>query len=142
MKRTVSSAASTSLLSLLRAPTNDVYLIGTAHVSAASERAVRSVIQAVRPGVVMVELCDDRARAMRQNARGPSLMDALGHALPFLSGHPDLKPYALSLKRGGSNLSPLLARIRISIPDYFHRTRGGGRFGAAGLLDWWCDRSA
>ena len=99
MKRTVSSAASTSLLSLLRAPTNDVYLVGTAHVSAASERAVRSVIQAVRPGVVMVELCDDRARAMRQNTRGPSLMDALGHALPFLSDHPNLKP-ALELLDG------------------------------------------
>ena len=98
-RRTVTSAASSSLLSLLRAPTNDVYLIGTAHVSAASERAVRSVIQAVRPGAVMVELCDDRARAMRQNARGPSLMDALGLALPFLSGHPHLKP-ALELLDG------------------------------------------
>ena len=40
---------------------NEVYLIGTAHVSKKSAEEVRDVIQAVRPDTVFVELCEKRA---------------------------------------------------------------------------------
>jgi len=59
-----------STLTLLRSPDMEVYLCGTAHISAASERAVREIIQAVRPAVVVVELCEERAAALRARGRG------------------------------------------------------------------------
>ncbi|KAG0620270.1 hypothetical protein M758_4G203300 [Ceratodon purpureus] len=51
-------------LSYLRNPTNgaQVYLVGTAHVSAKSAEQVREVINQVRPDKVAVELCEERAK--------------------------------------------------------------------------------
>jgi pheromone shutdown protein TraB len=64
----VQSGAS-STLTLLRSEGFEVYLKGTSHVSKKSEAAVREVIRAVQPAVVVVELCDLRAQALR--SRGP-----------------------------------------------------------------------
>jgi len=64
----VQSGAS-STLTLLRSDGFEVYLKGTSHVSKKSEKAVRDVIDSVKPSVVMVELCDLRAQALR--SRGP-----------------------------------------------------------------------
>lgn len=60
-----------STLSLLRSNDVEVFLIGTAHISAKSEANVRDVIRAVTPKIVMVELCGPRAAALR--ARGSAL---------------------------------------------------------------------
>jgi len=65
----------TETLSILRsragagagASVNEVYLIGTAHVSAASAKEVRELVRVVKPASVMVELCEERLRDMRQN---------------------------------------------------------------------------
>ena len=46
---------------------NEVYLIGTAHVSKKSAEEVRDVIQAVRPDTVFVELCEKRAASIRRS---------------------------------------------------------------------------
>jgi pheromone shutdown protein TraB len=76
------------------------YLLGTAHVSERSERAVRQLISAgnvalsnrtqmsahltssaaVKPGVVMVELCPPRAAALR---RGAATLLPTFDTLPF-----------------------------------------------------------
>ena len=54
------------LLTLLRGVDMEVYLVGTAHIGEESRTRVREVIRTVKPSVVMVELCSDRARAMEQ----------------------------------------------------------------------------
>lgn len=66
-----SSASSTKVaqdgsLSYLRNPKNgaQVYLVGTAHVSAKSADQVREVINQVRPDKVAVELCPERAKTL------------------------------------------------------------------------------
>lgn len=66
------SARDSSTISLLRHAASDfeVYLVGTAHVSSKSERSVRETIRAVKPVVVMVELCEDRARHLRATPKG------------------------------------------------------------------------
>ena len=55
-------------MSYLRSLTNgdEVFLVGTAHISRKSADEVRSVIRSVRPETVFLELCDERARAMRK----------------------------------------------------------------------------
>ena len=56
-----------SLLTLLRSPRgSEVFMLGTAHISEASEEAVRRVIQAVKPKTVVVELCAERAQILRE----------------------------------------------------------------------------
>ncbi len=60
-----------STLTLLRAPATEIYLMGTAHVSAKSEAGVRDLIRTVKPSAVMVELCAPRAAALR--TRTPTL---------------------------------------------------------------------
>lgn len=49
-----------------REAAREVYLVGTAHVSKASADDVRTTIQIVRPHVVMVELCAQRAKKLRE----------------------------------------------------------------------------
>ena len=60
----------TETLSILRSSTgvgtHEVYLVGTAHVSAESAREVRELMRLVKPTSVMVELCDERLRSMRE----------------------------------------------------------------------------
>jgi len=60
------------LVSYLRHPSKDqeVYLIGTVHISKESKRIVREVISHVKPGVVMVELCAARREKVVALARG------------------------------------------------------------------------
>lgn len=48
-----------------RSSAREVYLVGTAHVSAASSDDVRHTIAVARPHHIMVELCADRARRLR-----------------------------------------------------------------------------
>ena len=49
---------------------NEVFVVGTAHVSKASAAEVRSVIRSVKPDTVFLELCDARAAAMRKIMNG------------------------------------------------------------------------
>ncbi|MBW2197280.1 MAG: TraB/GumN family protein, partial [Deltaproteobacteria bacterium] len=44
----------------------DVILLGTAHISKASEQLVADVIEAERPDTVCVELCEARYQSIRQ----------------------------------------------------------------------------
>ena len=51
---------------------DEVYLVGTAHISRKSADEVRNVIRSVRPDTVFLELCDARAAAMRRSMSGKS----------------------------------------------------------------------
>eukprot|EP00850_Spirogloea_muscicola_P022484 SM000298S10938 [mRNA] locus=s298:35006:37495:+ [translate_table: standard] len=66
----------------------EVYLVGTAHISAKSAQQVREVIRKVKPRTVMIELCDERLKKlMTHGDKGTSTgMDALGGWLQSLSG--------------------------------------------------------
>ncbi len=44
----------------------EVILLGTAHISKASEQLVADVIEAERPDTVCVELCEARYQSIRQ----------------------------------------------------------------------------
>ena len=44
---------------------DEIFLVGTAHISRKSADEVRSVIRSVRPDTIFLELCDARAAAMR-----------------------------------------------------------------------------
>ena len=46
---------------------NEVFLVGTAHISRKSAEEVRSVIKSVKPDTVFLELCAARAAAMRSS---------------------------------------------------------------------------
>ena len=63
-----------SLLSLLSSPRGaEIFILGTAHVSDASNLEVRRVVEAVKPQTVMVELCAERAAILRgKGAGGPT----------------------------------------------------------------------
>jgi len=65
---------------------DEVYLIGTAHISRKSADEVRSVIRSVRPDTVFLELCDTRAAAMRRSMSGESDDGGLPEPLRQLLG--------------------------------------------------------
>lgn len=72
-------------MSLLRSLSNgdEVYLVGTAHISKKSAEEVRSVIRAVRPDTVFLELCDARAAAMRSKMMSADgFVHSTGDGLP------------------------------------------------------------
>lgn len=54
-------------LSILRSAVSsrEIYLVGTAHVSEKSAREVRELVRLARPQAVMVELCAERLRSIR-----------------------------------------------------------------------------
>lgn len=57
-------------VTLLKTPTgNNLYLIGTAHFSEASQRDVAFVIRNVQPRAVVVELCDSRVHILRHDEK-------------------------------------------------------------------------
>jgi len=60
----------------------DLYLVGTAHVSAKSAEEVRDVIRTVRPKTVMVELCEKRRKQLETKGE----TDVLGNRLAMVSG--------------------------------------------------------
>jgi pheromone shutdown protein TraB len=55
-------------LSILRSSSTvgEIYLVGTAHVSEKSAREVRELIRLAKPSEVVVELCEQRLRTMRE----------------------------------------------------------------------------
>jgi len=55
-------------LSILRSSSTprEIYLVGTAHVSERSAREVRELIRLAKPSEVVVELCEQRLRTMRE----------------------------------------------------------------------------
>ncbi|RMG16639.1 MAG: TraB/GumN family protein [Deltaproteobacteria bacterium] len=55
-------------VTVLRDGERTIYLVGTAHVSRRSVEEVRSVIEAVRPDTVCVELCEPRYQALTQSS--------------------------------------------------------------------------
>lgn len=69
------------LVSYLRHPSRDqeVYLIGTVHISKQSSRMVTDLIASVKPDVVMVELCAVRRDKVMAMARGQgeTVLDSL-----------------------------------------------------------------
>lgn len=69
---TASAVTDSDLVSYLRHPARDqeVFLVGTVHISNRSARLVREVIASVKPDVVMVELCEARRRKLTAMARG------------------------------------------------------------------------
>jgi len=60
----VTPLESDGTLSLLQYGDKQIYLLGTAHISAKSADQVREVIQSVKPDTVFVELCPERAAKM------------------------------------------------------------------------------
>jgi pheromone shutdown protein TraB len=57
-------------VTLLKAPNgNNVYLIGTAHFSEASQKDVAFVIRNVRPRAVVVELCSSRVHILKHDEK-------------------------------------------------------------------------
>ncbi len=46
-----------------------VYILGVSHVSRESCQEIQELIQAVRPDVVLLELCKDRLRLLLDQAR-------------------------------------------------------------------------
>ena len=60
------------LVSYLRHPSKDqeLYLVGTVHISKQSSRMVKDVISFAKPDVVMVELCQTRRDKVLAMARG------------------------------------------------------------------------
>ncbi|CAN0553755.1 unnamed protein product, partial [Ectocarpus sp. 8 AP-2014] len=45
----------------------DIYLVGCLHGSHASGRDVQDVLEKVRPGAVVLELCESRHKALRRD---------------------------------------------------------------------------
>ena len=72
--RTLSSSSSPSsnhnTTSFLRLPLSqtDVFLVGTAHISQESAREVRQLISTVKPDVVAIELCRERAQRFQNQS--------------------------------------------------------------------------
>ncbi len=48
-----------------------VYILGVSHVSRESCQEIQELIQAVRPDVVLLELCKDRLRLLLDQVRSP-----------------------------------------------------------------------
>jgi pheromone shutdown protein TraB len=122
----------TETLSILRSSTGagarDVYLVGTAHVSAESAREVRELMRVVKPSSVMLELCDERLRSMREKLAAPS-----GRAdarLTFATRA--VKDFA-SAFRGGDARDGLLAAAMKTMYGFFKLSglEPGGEFIAA-----------
>ncbi|KAJ7282198.1 hypothetical protein O6H91_Y355600 [Diphasiastrum complanatum] len=57
-------------VSYLRNPESgaELFLVGTAHVSSKSAEEVREVIHKVKPDIVAIELCEERARNLMRGA--------------------------------------------------------------------------
>ena len=70
--RALSATAVSPTVTLLRSGTssNEVYLVGTAHISESSADEVRDLVRLVKPNTVFVELCAGRAMKMRSAKRG------------------------------------------------------------------------
>ena len=73
-RRTIVTQVSPTI-SLLRSDTtdNEIYLIGTAHISELSTELDTNVISTVRPETVFVELDSDRAMKLRQNHQSQAI---------------------------------------------------------------------
>lgn len=123
-----------------------LYLVGTAHVSAQSAADVRAVVQAVRPDAVVVELCRSRQAVMYQSGQGDKQQAASGDEasraaaaapaasnLLSLSGGSLLSSFTRSMELGGSSallLRLLLGRMSAGLSGRLGVT-GGGEFVAA-----------
>ncbi|CAD7698987.1 unnamed protein product [Ostreobium quekettii] len=100
---TARNASSSSLLcntsSYLRNAANgaEIFLIGTAHISKKSAEEVKETINFVKPDVVMVELCHDRAIRLR-SGRASTFGDLLAILLrPLTEGGFDPQKFGASL---------------------------------------------
>ncbi|KAI3944237.1 hypothetical protein MKW98_016467 [Papaver atlanticum] len=65
---------------------SEVYLVGTVHISEQSAETVRKVINYVRPNVVAVELCAERATNMNRNREDVTLFDLLCQSMSVPGG--------------------------------------------------------
>ena len=71
-------------MTILRNKDKEVFLVGTAHVSKISAQQVRDVIAAVDPDMVVLELCDERAKRMRGSTSGSGTMPDFSSAANML----------------------------------------------------------
>lgn len=121
----------------------EVFLIGTSHVSQQSAQSVREVIEAVRPETVVVELCKSRVAVMmgvQGSAHGGSShVEGLPGGSPprvnpfSLSGAPFLEALRRSLALGG--VSALMLRWMLArqgeVAEGSLGVRAGAEFQAA-----------
>lgn len=109
-------------VSYLDSPARDVWLIGTAHISDVSTKEVMQIAASARPDVVFVELCEGRARRLRDSGAEPpdlkkvlndvlSSDDALGSKLVqgVMQGWQAVIGHAFGLRPGAELLAALHA---------------------------------
>ena len=109
-----------------------IFLVGTAHVSAQSADDVRRVVRAVQPDAVVVELCRSR-QALMQAQPPESQRQQPGPNLLGLSGGPLLPAFMRSVELGGTAavlLRVLLARLSTQLSGKLG-VQGGMEFVAA-----------
>jgi TraB/PrgY/gumN family len=142
------SASRHQTLTLLRNPRTqaDVWLIGTAHVSAASAHEVRDAIRLLKPQTVVVEL--DAARAARLRRIGEKqLMEPEANIADFskaltpsggmgsdpsgMPGMPDLGPLAPMMRGLGMPGGDPVAGLMQAMAS-FTKQRGGSGSGGSG----------
>ena len=114
--------------SLLRSDTsdNEVYLLGTAHVSEASNEEVVDLIRLVQPKYVFVELDVKRAAQLRSSSSNNNTTDSLGTLFKGVGGA-QLPPQLMkSLPPQMHNVLPMLQRA----PDIMKKMGWLGNQGA------------
>ncbi|CAM9933358.1 unnamed protein product, partial [Hapterophycus canaliculatus] len=88
----------------------ELYVLGTSHVSEASAKHVRRVLEAVRPQSVVVELCKSRAGLMMPVATTADGEAAASNPLA-MSGESFASSLARSIRIGGQSTALLRAAL-------------------------------
>ncbi|GKZ00581.1 hypothetical protein MPSEU_001010300 [Mayamaea pseudoterrestris] len=117
-------------LKKLRLGNVDIYLIGTAHVSNDSSAEVNSLLHAVRPHAIFVELCDARTALLEtRQLDDESAAAANNKTLSFTQ-----KLQATQQQQGGSRMQTLSTVLLTSVQEDYASTLGvelGGEFQCA-----------
>ena len=105
--------------SLLRsnANENEIYLLGTAHVSDESTREVIELINLVQPTTVFVELDSGRAAQLRRSSAGSSTTTTT-FDLSSITKHPMFASFASAIPGLSTNLAQVLQTVA---PDILRR---------------------
>jgi len=72
------------------------YFVGTAHISKQSAEEVKNVIRFVKPNVVMVELCAERAQKLRNDSKNKvqnTKEQHISDIVKFSKGHPSFSDF-------------------------------------------------
>lgn len=95
---------------------NEVYLLGTAHVSDASEHEVVELIELVKPDIVFVEL-DSKRAAMLRNRKGEHNQDQSTNVFDALSRNLTNSPMGPSVQNMLSMAPAMLKRLGWLLPQ-------------------------